>query len=120
MSYRKERFRLRFRGLAKEIKNEILAVMGGTEVMQRGDVLVFEVDGATDLTQLYAALDKLQLGPEEFEVIASVVTASDNGGIDLPEYILQMVRRTRCGIGFSFVNIGTDEEESQPQRFHLQ
>ncbi len=64
---------------------------------------------------LYAALETLQLGPDQFEVIASVVTTSDNGGIDVPEYVLDLIRRTRCGVGFSFVSTGPDEPENDSE-----
>jgi hypothetical protein len=111
MSYRKERFWLRFRGLSEQVHKDIRGALPWAEAIQRGDILGLELHHEMDLERLYATLETLQLGPEQFELIASVVTTSDNGGIDLPEYILQLIRRTRCAVGFSFVNTGPDELE---------
>ena len=108
MSYRRERYRLRFRGLTDQVRNDIKGDLPGLEARQRGDILLFEIHQSVDMTQFYSRLDSLQLGPEQFDVVASIVTASDNGGIDLPEYILRLIRRTHCGIGFSFVSTGPD------------
>jgi hypothetical protein len=116
MSYRKERFRLRFRGLSEEMQKDILAALPGIEAKQRGSVLVFEMQEAIELAPLYTTLDALRIGTEQFEVIASLVTASDNGGIDLPKYILQFIRRTQCGCGFSFVSVGLDDDEDESGR----
>ena len=110
MSYRKERFRLRFRGLSEQIQKDIRCALPEAEAIQRGEILGLELQHDTGLERLCPVLDALQLGPEQFEVVASVVTTSDNGGVDLPGYILQLVRRTRCGVGFSFVNTGPSDE----------
>jgi hypothetical protein len=107
VSYRKERFRLRFRGLSDQMHKDIRCVLPEAEAL--GSILGLELHHEMDLERLCAVLETLQLGPEQFEVIASVVTTSDNGGVDLPGYVLQLIRRTRCGVGFSFVNTGPDE-----------
>jgi hypothetical protein len=109
VSYRKERFRLRFRGLSDQMHKDIRCALPEAEAVQRNSILGLELHHDMDLEHLYAVLETLQLEPEQFEVIASVVTTSDNGGIDLPGYILQLIRRTRCGVGFSFVNTGPDD-----------
>ncbi|HLN00221.1 MAG TPA: hypothetical protein VK335_13105 [Bryobacteraceae bacterium] len=118
MSYRKERFRLRFRGLSEEERGGIRSALPEAETKQRGNILMLEMGQEMDLERLYTALETLQLGPKQFEVIASVVTSSENGGIELPGYVLDLIRRTRCGVGFSFVNTGPgeveDDHETQP------
>lgn len=111
MSYRKERFRLRFRDLSEEATESIKAALPGIETKERGNILLFEIHQAVEMNQLCSTLDSLQLGPEQFEVLASVVTTSDNGGIELPQYVLNLIRRTCCGVGFSFVDVGPDEQD---------
>jgi hypothetical protein len=78
------------------------------QAKERGDILLFEIDEALATAQLFLTLDVLQLGPTQVEVLASLVTSSDNGGIELPEYVLKLIRRTQCGVGFSFVDVGPD------------
>jgi hypothetical protein len=118
MAYRKERFRLRFFGLSRETENEIRSALPGADFISRKsslppetDILGVELQEAMDLSALYSALDRLSLGTKQFEVIASVVTTSDNGGIDVPDYILKLIRRTQCGLGFSFVDVGPDDQD---------
>src|SRR5579872_3014895 len=113
MAYRKERFRLRFEGLSDEAQNDIKAAVPGGEAFRRGNVLLIEIDQAVETTRLYATLDTLRLGPEQFQITASIVTTSDNGGIDVPQYVLSLIRRTHCGVGFSFVDVGPDEEDDR-------
>ena len=111
MSYRKERFRLRFRGLSEGVNRDIRIALPEAEAKERGGILLLELNERMDFSRLYAKLEGLDLGPEQCEVIASVVTTSDNGGIDVPGYILDLIRGTHCGFGFSFVNTGPDEVE---------
>ena len=111
MSYRKERFRIRFRGLSEEKQTDIRAALPGIELKHRGRVLLFEMHEGLELAQLYEILDTLRLGTEQLDVIASLVTASDNGGIELPEFVLSFIRRTGCGCGFSFVSVGLSDQD---------
>jgi hypothetical protein len=115
MSYRKERFRLRFRGLSEGVNRDIRIALPEAEAKERGGILLLELNERMDFSRLYATLEGLELGPEQCEVIASVVTTSDNGGIDVPGYILDLIRGTHCGVGFSFVNIGPDEVEDRSE-----
>jgi hypothetical protein len=115
LAYRKERYRLRFLGLSEPMEEQVRQALQGAEFrppkssMPRvTNVLLFNLWEEMDLTALYSVVDTLQLGPAQFEVIASVVTTSDNGGVDLPEYILRLIRRTQCSVGFSFVSTGPD------------
>jgi hypothetical protein len=110
MSYRKERFRLRFHGLSEQVLKDIRRALPEAEAVQRGGIFGLEIHEDMNLERLYAALETLQLETEQFEVIASIVTTSNNGGIDLPGYIMELIRRTRCGVGFSFVNTGPPDE----------
>lgn len=113
MSYRKERFRLRFHGLSEGANRDIRIALPEAEAKERGGILLLELNERMDLSRLYLTLEGLSLRPEQCEVIASVVTTSDNGGIDVPGYILGLIRRTHCGVGFSFVNTGPDEIEDR-------
>lgn len=116
--YRKERFRLRFFGMAPDVADRLRAALPGSESppalpgrRRREEVLLFDLQVGIDFSRLFRVLDTLSLGPRDYEVLASVVTASDNGGIELPDYILDLIRCTRCGVGFSFVNIGPDDDD---------
>jgi hypothetical protein len=126
VAYRKERFRLRFFGLPVEIEDAIRSALPGVGFKCRfsqpraSNVLLFDLKEAMDLSALYATLDSLQLEPKQLEVLASVVTESDNGGIDLPRYILQLIRRTHCSVAFMFVNVGPDEiDEDDRETGHV-
>jgi len=77
---------------------------------ERNDVLLLEIDQSVEMAALYRVISALQLGPDNFEILASIVTSSDNGGIELPGFALDVIRKTRCGVGFSFVDVGPDEE----------
>jgi hypothetical protein len=46
------------------------------------------------------------------EVLASVVTTSETGGIDVPDWLLAIIRQTKCGLGFSFVSVGPDDDDA--------
>ena len=119
---RSERFRLRFLGLSEDAEQKIRESFPGPEcrvpkssLPSVTNALLFDSREGLDLSVLYKTLDNVPLGPTDYEVTASVVTSSDNGGIDLPEYVLQRIRRTRRGVGFSFVSVepsdDTDAEE---------
>jgi hypothetical protein len=116
VAYRKERYRLRLFGLSADMQAEIRAALPGPEVKSRRsgqetNILLFDLHEAMDLSALLRTVDTLQLEPEHFAVSASVVTTSDNGGIDLPAYVLDLIHRARCSVGFSFVDIGPDDED---------
>ncbi len=114
MSYRKETFSLRFFNLSVEMEADMRSALPGAEVKPRRarHVLLFDLAEGMDLTRLIVAADALRLGPDQFEVIASLVTTSDNGGIELPPHILNLIRRTACSVSFSFVDVGPDDEDA--------
>jgi hypothetical protein len=82
----------------------------GAEMRRRGDVTLLEIRDAVDVARLCSIPDIPLLGPPEIEVLASVVTESDNGGIDLPPHVLELVRRTHCGLGLSFSSVGPEDD----------
>jgi hypothetical protein len=57
----------------------------------------------TNLISLYAFLEKESLPPGTYSVWVSFVTSSDHGGVSLPAWVLELIRRTGCGVDFSFV-----------------
>ncbi len=126
--YRKEGFRVRFLGLSAEIEEKIRSVMPvaerkkhKTSLVPVTNTLIFDLDHGTDLTRLCSLLDSLNLRPDQYDVWGTLVTSSDNDGIDVPDYVLRFIRRTNCKVGFSFVNIGPDDDrddngEDQPSR----
>ena len=72
---------------------------------------MLELDERSNLEPLYQFLDAEPLDPKTYSVWVSVVSSSDHDGISLPEYILDLIRRTKCGVDFSFVaSLGPDDE----------
>src|SRR5260370_39135255 len=91
VAYRKERYRLRFFGLSTEMEGSIRTALPGAEfkpprssLPSVTNILLFDLHEGIDLSSLYATLDTQQLEPVRVEVIASLVTTSDNAVICLP------------------------------------
>ena len=106
---------MRFFNLPPGLADEVRGALPGAELRRRLDhVLVFNLPrSGADLDRFRSIMNRLQLDPGQFEVIASVVTAGDNGGIELPPFVLDLIRSTRCGASFSFVTVGNDEPGEQ-------
>ena len=114
-SYHKESFRFRFTKLssntALRLRNTILDI----ELHSRKpDVILFVLDDSSNLEPLYQFLESEPLDPKTYSVWVSVVSSSDQDGISLPPYILDIIRRTKCGVDFSFVaSLGSDNESDE-------
>jgi hypothetical protein len=103
-TYHKETFSFRFTKLssggASRLRNSIRHI----ELQSRiPEVIVLVLDKSSDLEPLYKFLDAEALDPSTYSVWVSVVSSSDHDGVSLPPHILNIVRRTRCGVDFSFV-----------------
>jgi hypothetical protein len=117
-TYHKETFRFRFTRLSSSValrlRNSILHI----ELESRKpEVILLVLDEGSDLEPLYKFLDAEVLEPKTYSVWVSVVSSSDHDGVSLPQYILDIVRRTKCGVDFSFVaslesDDGRDETDS--------
>jgi hypothetical protein len=111
-SYHKEGFSFRFTKLSPSMALRLRNALTDIELQsRRPDVIVLELDERTNLEPLYQFLDAEPLDAKTYSVWASVVSSSDHDGISLPEYILDLIRRTKCGVDFSFVaSLGPDDE----------
>ncbi len=109
--YRKERFSFRFIGLSEDLAAKIRHSLATVTFKSprsslprsaAGLVLAFDLNETMDLTRLYATLTELPVDPSMYSVWISLVTSTDHGGISVPAYVLDLIRRTKCGIDFSF------------------
>lgn len=118
-AYHKETFRFRFTELSSSAALRLRSSVRHIALQsRRPEVILLVLDGDSDLEPLYKFLDAEVLDPKTYSVWVSVVSSSDHDGLSLPEYILNIVRRTKCGIDFSFVaslesDAGRDETDSQ-------
>lgn len=88
---------------------------------RKSDVIMLVLDEGSNLEPLYEFLDVEDLDSKTYSVWVSVVSSSDHDGISLPQHILDLIRRTKCGVDFSFVaSLGDDDEryETNPEVAH--
>jgi hypothetical protein len=114
-SYHKESFRFRFTNLtsstALRLRNTILHIELQS---RRPDVILLVLNESSNLEPLYGFLESDALDPKTYSVWVSVVSSSDQDGISLPQFILDLIRRTKCGVDFSFVaSLGSDNESDE-------
>jgi hypothetical protein len=111
-SYHKETFSFRFTNLsagsASRLRGSITNIAMAS---RRSDVIVLDLRESTDLESLYGFLRSEDLDPKTYGVWVSVVSSSDHDGVSLPEYVVELIRRTKCGVDFSFVGLDSDDEE---------
>jgi hypothetical protein len=102
--FREEEFSFRFTKLMPDVAVRLREQLGGLQLeSRRPDVVAFRLQETTNCEALFAFLESESLDPGGYSVWVSVVTSSDHGGVSLPPYILDIVRRTRAGVDFSFV-----------------
>jgi len=58
-----------------------------------------------DLEPLYGFIEATSAKPEDYSVWISLRTSSDHDGLSLPPYVLELIRRIKVRIDFSFVVI---------------
>lgn len=112
-SYHNESFRFRFTKLSSDTALRLRKTITDFELESRKpEVILLVLHENSNLEPLYQFLEAEALNPETYSVWVSVVSSSDQDGISLPQYILDLVRRTKCGVDFSFVaSLGSDEED---------
>jgi hypothetical protein len=110
-SYHKEGFRFRFIRLSSSTASRLRNSIQHIEIQSRKpEVVLLELDESTDLEPLYRFLASEAIDPKTYSIWVSVVSSSDHDGISLPHYILDLIRKTNCGIDFSFVaSLGSDD-----------
>ena len=102
--FREEAFSFRFIQLAIGTAERVREQLGNfKQEFRRPDVVSLAIDETSNLELLYAFLEQESLPSGTYSVWISLLTSSDHGGVSLPDYILELVRRTRVGVDFSFV-----------------
>ena len=104
---RTETFAFRFVGLSEASLTKLQDVLGALFLTVRsfkeGFVVSLDITEKTDLEPLYRLLSENLIDSSNYSVWISVVTDSDHGGASLPNYVLDLIRRTKGGVDFSFV-----------------
>jgi hypothetical protein len=85
-----------------------LLPLATVEVSRRKDVeerfvAAFDLIDGMDLEPLYGFIDAASLKPDSYSIWISLLTSSDHDGLSLPSHILEIVRRIKVGVDFSFV-----------------
>ncbi len=113
-SFHKEEFSFRFTHLSPGTASHLRSSISKIELQSRKpDVISLVLSEATNLEPLYKFLESEALDPKTYSIWVSVASSSDHDGTSLPQYILDIIRRTRCGVDFSFVaSLGSDEEDA--------
>ena len=102
--FREVEFSFRFVKLAPDIAGRLRQQLSRYGLQsRRPDVVALPLLDKTDYGPLIAFLDSENLGPGTYSVWASIVTSSDHGGVSLPAYVLEIVRKTGAGVDLSFV-----------------
>jgi len=114
-SFHKEEFSFRFTHLSESTASRLRANILNIELQSRKpEVISLVLSESVDLEPLYKFIESENLDPKTYSVWVSVLSASDHDGVSLPAYILDLVRRTRCGVDFSFVaSLGSDDEKAE-------
>ena len=119
---RQEKFWLRFIDVSDAAEQAIRAALPSSAYKPPRSakpiatrILVFQLNEAMNFDDLCQTMDTLRLQPEHCEVSASLITESENGGIDLPDYVLRLIKRIPCRVGFSFISVGRDDDGHQEE-----
>lgn len=110
--FREETYSFRFINLTPESASKLKQLIPAFDVgSRRPGVAVLDIDESTDLTQLLDFVGSEKCPRGTYGVWVSLVTSADNGGVSLPEYVLQLIWKAGCGIDFSFVACLADHED---------
>jgi hypothetical protein len=104
-NFHEEEFVFRFIHLSPTLNATIRTNLSGMEIQcRRPDVLAVSLNSTTDLRPLYALLLSEEINNKHCGLWISLVSSSDHDGLDLPDYILDFVYKSRCSVAFSFVS----------------
>jgi len=105
--FHRERFKFRFISLDDAAIARLRAFLPEADLRvhtrDSGAVVTLLLTETLDRNALYAFLDGENLNSGQYSVWTSVVSSSDQDGVALPDYVLDIIRNTRCGADFSFV-----------------
>lgn len=109
-TYHEETYSFRFTHLSEAEVERLRATfpLAGLETRRRSDneqrfVAAFDLTEGMDLKPLYDFIDVVSLKPEDYSIWISLRTDSDHDGLSVPHYVLDIVKRIKVGVDFSFV-----------------
>lgn len=109
-TFHEEEFSFRFTRLTPDAAERLRDSLADFEIQsRRPDVMAVVLREETDFSSLYAFLESEALDPSTYSVWVSLVSSDDHDGLALPKHVLDLVRRTRAGVDFSFVACLGDE-----------
>jgi hypothetical protein len=110
-----ESFSFRFIRLTAEVASRLRFQLSSFNLeSRRPDVISLPLREGIDYELLQQFVESERMDQADYSVWASIVTSRDHGGLSLPPYVLEIVRRTRAGVDFSFVAcLDPDEEETE-------
>ena len=110
-TYHEETFSFRFTQLSEAEVERLRATfpLASVEVRRPKDneqrfVAAFDLAEGMDLEPLYGFLEAVSPNPEDYSIWISLRTDSDHDGLSIPPHIMEIVRRTKVGVDFSFVS----------------
>lgn len=111
-SFHKEEFSFRFTHLSSNAASRLRNRIQNVEIQTRQpEVISLVLSENVNLESLYEFLEAEALDANTYSVWVSVLSSSDHDGVRLPKYILDLIRRTNCGVDVSFVaSLGSDDE----------
>ena len=112
--FRDEEYGFRLTGLTPDMQNRLRTALPNFEIGSRDPRVALVILRADqDLQPLYSFLEKEDVEPTSCSVWVSVVSSRDHDGLQLPKRIVDLIRRTKGGVEFSFVAcLGPEEETS--------
>jgi hypothetical protein len=115
--FHRERFKFRFLDLTESAVARLQTCLPNTDLRvncrNTGAVVTFIITERLDTEALCSFLNSESLDPKKYSVWVSVVSSSDHDGVALPKYVLDIIRRTECGVDFSFVGCLGDPVEDE-------
>ena len=109
--YRKEKIIFRFVDIPDELLPSLKEALEGIEMrVKRREggktmVVAFDLDENTNYEKLWSFIIERRIPPSQYGLWISLVTDTDNGGVHVPEYAIELYRRTGGQLDFSFVVI---------------
>jgi hypothetical protein len=113
-AFHKEKFSFRFTKLEPDVASRLRESISALEPQSRIPTVVsLPLTEGANLDSLYSFLERESLDSTTYSVWTSVLSSSDHDGLSLPSHVLEVIRRTRAGVDFSFVACLGDDGDSE-------
>lgn len=108
-----EEFGFRLTGLTAEMQSRLRTALPDFEIGTRDpQVALVIIRADQDLQPLFSFLEMEEIEATSCSVWVSVVSSGDHDGLRLPERVVDLIRRTKGGVEFSFVACLGPEEDT--------